>query len=249
MNPIAIFRHIAFEGPGFLADFLNARHIPWQLIDATTSLPTSAANFSGLVFMGGPMSVNDDLPWIAGELALIQEAVALNIPVLGHCLGAQLMSRALGGEVTKNPIKELGWGIVQVSDNEVARSWFNTKTFDAFHWHGETFSLPQGATHLLSSDYCENQAWSMGVHLALQCHIEMTDQMIIKWGKNGADEIMASLSSTAVQTALVMQQQAALKLPLLQAVATQLYTKWLTCVATNRTPHSSENLRLARLRA
>ncbi|MCX7192519.1 MAG: type 1 glutamine amidotransferase [Proteobacteria bacterium] len=231
MKPVAIFRHIAFEGPGFLAGFLDARNIPHQLIciDSGDAVPASASAYSGLVFMGGPMSVNDDLPWITQELDLIRDAVAQDIPVLGHCLGAQLISKALGGVVSKNKIKEIGWGKVQVSDNETARSWFvDVKIFDAFHWHGETFTLPQGAVHLLSSEYCVNQAYAIGPHLALQCHVEMTAGMIATWCEFGADEIAACISSPAVQSAQAMQQQTAGSLPHLQEVAAQLYAHWVS---------------------
>jgi GMP synthase-like glutamine amidotransferase len=231
MKPIAIFRHAAFEGPGFLAGFLDARKIPWQLIslDEGCAVPASAAGFSGLVFMGGPMSVNDELPWISQELDLIRDAVEKDIPVLGHCLGGQLMSKALGGLVSKNPLKEIGWGSVTISDNETARSWFGeVKTFEAFHWHGETFALPQGAVHLLSSAYCINQAWAIGKHLALQCHIEMVDVMISSWSEAGADEIAAGSASPGVQSALAMQQQMTQKLPALQAVAQRVYTQWVS---------------------
>ncbi|MDD4928807.1 MAG: type 1 glutamine amidotransferase [Gallionella sp.] len=231
MNPVAIFRHAAFEGPGYLAGFLDARKIPWQLIaiDAGEAVPTDVSGYSGLVFMGGPMSVNDDLPWIAEELNLIREAVASNVPVLGHCLGAQLMSKALGGEVSKNPVKEIGWGEVAVADGEAARRWFGkVKRFDAFHWHGETFTLPPGAVHLLSGEYCRNQGYAIGSHLALQCHIEMTGEMVDDWSDAGEAEIKASLSSPAVQSAKIMRQQASLKLPQLNHVAEQLYTQWIS---------------------
>jgi len=230
MKPIAIFRHIAFEGPGFLAGFLDARQIPWQLfaLDEGCAVPVSAADFSGLVFMGGPMSVNDNLPWIAQELDLIRDAVEKNIPVLGHCLGAQLLSKALCGEVSKNKVKEIGWGSVVVADNDTARSWFgNLQAFEAFHWHGETFTLPQDAVHLLSNAYCLNQAWAIGPHLALQCHIEMTADMIVTWCDVGAEEMAASFASPAVQSAQLMQKQMTQKLLPLQAAAQQLYTRWL----------------------
>ena len=126
MKPIAIFRHAAAEGPGYLAEFLDTQQIPWRLIaiDAGNAVPRSAEAYSGLVFMGGPMSVNDDLPWIPPVLALIREAVATDIPVLGHCLGGQLISKALGGTVSRNPVKEIGWGEVAVTDNDSARNWF-----------------------------------------------------------------------------------------------------------------------------
>ncbi len=230
MKPVAIFRHAATEGPGYFAGFLRERAIPWQLIciDAGDAVPGDASKYSGLVFMGGPMSVNDDLPWIAQVLALIRQAVARDIPVLGHCLGGQLMSKAMGGAVTRNPVKEIGWGEVTVSGNEPARSWFgDARTFEAFHWHGETFSLPQGAAHLLSSARCANQAYALGKHLALQCHVEMTEQMIRDWCEIGANEIAASASSPAVQPVQTMQAQMADKLPQLHAVARQLYQRWV----------------------
>ena len=235
MKPIAIFRHAAHEGPGYLADFFDARQIPWQLIaiDAGDAVPRSAEVYSGLVFMGGPMSVNDDLPWIAPVLALIREAVAGDIPVLGHCLGGQLISKALGGTVSRNPVKEFGWGEVTVADNDTARAWFGEgRHFNAFHWHGETFSLPQGAVHLLSSAYCANQAYAIGKHLALQCHVEMTAAMIATWCEIGADEIAAAGAGPAVQSATEMQQQIARNLPQMQEISRRLYTRWITGLRT-----------------
>ena len=230
MKPVAIFRHAATEGPGYFAEFLDEHAIPWQLvrIDAGDAVPGDVTQFSGLVFMGGPMSVNDDLPWIAPSLALIRDAVAHDIPVLGHCLGGQLMSKALGGVVTRNPAKEIGWGQVAVSDNGAARAWFgDTQTFDAFHWHGETFSLPSGAIHLLSSDCCANQAWAIGKHLALQCHVEMNEQMIRDWCDVGSNEIAACGNIPSVQSASAMQAQMAGKLPQLHGIARLAYRRWI----------------------
>jgi GMP synthase-like glutamine amidotransferase len=230
MNPIAIFRHSPTEGAGHFAMFLNQHAIPWKMIhiDQGDAVPEDAGAFLGLVFMGGPMSVNDDLPWIPRVEALIRDAHARDIPLLGHCLGGQLMSKALGGAVTKNPIKELGWGEVSVADNATARQWFgDIRQFDSFHWHGETFSLPPGATLLLSSPYCTNQAYAIGKHLGMQCHVEMTEAMIREWCENGADEIAANLNSPAVQSADTMQAQMHQKLPGLHRVAEQLYRHWL----------------------
>ena len=230
MKPIAIFRHAPTEGAGYFSEFLDQRKIPWQWIriDAGDAAPSSASAYSGLVFMGGPMSVNDKLPWIPKIEALIRDAVAKDIPLLGHCLGGQLISKALGGVVSLNPVKEIGWGEVQVSDNDIARNWFgDIKIFEAFHWHGETFSLPQGATHLLSSAYCINQAYAIGKHLAMQCHIEMTAEMIVTWCAVGADEVAANRNSPGVQSTAEMQRRMMHRLPLLQSVATQLYGRWI----------------------
>lgn len=230
MKPIAIFRHAVTEGPGYFAEFLDARKIPWQLIriDAGDAVPPSASAYAGLVFMGGAMSVNDDLPWIAKVETLIRDAVAQDIPLLGHCLGGQLMSKALGGAVSRNPVKEIGWGEVTVADNEVARAWFgDIQNFNAFHWHGETFTLPPGATRVLSSAHCENQAWAIGKHLAMQCHVEMTEKMIATWCDVGADEVASASASPAVQAVSEILRQTGTELPRLSRVAEHSYAHWM----------------------
>ncbi len=157
MKPVIIFRFANIEGPGFLATFLERQGISWQLVkvDQGEALPETIAHYSGVVLMGGPMSVNDDLPWIPSMLNLIREAVAADIPVLGHCLGGQLISKALGATVRENPVKEIGWGPLVVSRNDAAQLWLgDIETFNGFHWHGVTFCLPAQAVHLLSSQYC-----------------------------------------------------------------------------------------------
>ncbi|OGV72483.1 MAG: glutamine amidotransferase [Methylophilales bacterium RIFCSPHIGHO2_02_FULL_57_10] len=230
MKPVAIFRHARTEGPGYLGDFLDARAIPWRLIriDAGDVLPASAAEFSGLVFMGGPMSVNDNLPWIAPVLQLIREAVAADIPVLGHCLGGQLMAKALGGTVGRNPVKEIGWGEVTVADTAEARRWFgDTRQFLGFHWHGETFTIPDGASCVLSSSYCGNQAFSLGKHLGFQCHIEMTEAMIREWCAIGGDEVASASASPGVQKPEVMFDGIADKVSRLNDVAATVYARWV----------------------
>lgn len=230
MKPVGIFRHFPAEGPGYLAVFLDSHSIPWRLvkIDSGEAIPPNPDQFAGLVFMGGPMSVNDDLPWIPPVLSLIRQAVDKNIPVLGHCLGGQLMSKALGGMVVRSPIKEIGWGEVHVSDNPIARKWFgNASSFEAFHWHGETFTLPESSTLLLSSPYCQNQAFALGTHLGLQCHVEMTEEMIITWCKTGAEEI-ASSTSPGVQPKSVIELDAAKQVRVLNKVADHLYERWVS---------------------
>jgi len=230
MKSIAIFRHAKSEGPGYLAEFLDQKKIPWELIriDAGDAVPQHASEYSGLAFMGGPMSANDGLPWIALVLALIRDAYAKDIPLLGHCLGGQLISKALGGVVSRNPVKEIGWGEVRVLDNNIARDWFcGIKNFQAFHWHGETFSMPRGAIHLLSGMYCANQAYAIGKHLALQCHIEMTPEMINTWCEVGVDEVEASRASPAVQSVNEIQRRMETDLPQLKSIANHLYGRWV----------------------
>lgn len=230
MKPVVIFRHALTEGAGYLGTFLEQHAIPWceVRIDKGHAVPEHMDEFSGMVLMGGPMSVNDDLPWIPPLLALIREAIDKDIPVLGHCLGGQLMSKALGGVVSKNPIKEIGWGQVRVLDNPLAQAWLgDLQGFNSFHWHGETFSIPQGATHILASEYCANQAYVMGKHIGFQCHIEMVPEMVKVWCQNGEDELVASSISPAVQTAETMQQNLMADCAALNAVAHRIYTRWL----------------------
>lgn len=230
MKEIIIFRFLGREGPGYLGDFLDEQNIPWRMVrvDEGEAVPSSILDYSGMVLMGGPMSVNDDLPWIPPLLERIREAKAADIPLLGHCLGGQLISKALGGTVGANQAKEIGWGEVNVKDDETAKFWFgNIQTFNAFHWHGETFTLPEDAIHLLSSQYCQNQAYSIGKHIAFQTHIEVTADMVKKWCEESADELQESASSPAVQQAGEMQQELELHCFFLNKVAKQVYSQWI----------------------
>lgn len=227
MKPIAVFRHSPAEGAGYFATFLARHSLPWTLFTIDTGVlpPPTSDDFSGLCFMGGPMSVNDDLPWVVPALNLIRDADSKGIPVLGHCLGGQLMSKAFGGVVTKNPVKEIGWGRVEFIGDQAAVWAGDTLTFDAFHWHGETFSLPPDAIRILRSAHCENQAFVRGVHLGMQCHVEMTEAMIRLWGKHWDDESVAA--SASVQTPQQMYSEMETKIQAMRQVADQLYSQWI----------------------
>jgi GMP synthase-like glutamine amidotransferase len=232
MKPVAIFRHAASEGPGYFATCLDRHDVPWRMIqvDRGEPAPADPKGFSGLVFMGGPMSVNDDLPWIAPVLRLIRSAVDAGIPVLGHCLGGQLMAKALGGEVTRNPVKEIGWGRVDVLQNDAAADWFGDglKFFDSFHWHGERFSIPSGATRVASSPYCDNQAFVLGPHLGMQCHVEMTPELIRAWCRDWGREVESLARRVpSVQTPAEMTEGIDEKVRALNAVADRLYDRWI----------------------
>jgi len=229
MKPVAIFRHTRVKGPAYFATYLDRRSIPWKLvaIDEGEAAPKNARPFAGLAFMGGPMSVNDDLPWIAPVLELIRSAVRHDVPTLGHCLGGQLQCKAFGGTVTRNPVTEIGWGEVQVEDNGVARAWFGDRAaFDTFHWHGETFSIPPGATRVLSNAHCANQAFALGRHLGLQCHVEMTEEMVRAWCRGGRKEIEQSASSPGVQQAGEIARNLAQRVEHLHQVANRVYDRW-----------------------
>jgi len=231
MHPVLIFRHSATEEPGYFTTFLDRHGIPWQLvrIDAGDAVPENLNGVSGLCLMGGPMSVNDDLPWIASELALIRQAVAADIPVIGHCLGGQLMAKALGATVGANPAKEIGWGDVRVTDAGAARPWLGDAPAPmlAFHWHGETFSLPPGATRILDSAWCANQAYVLsGRHIGMQCHVEMTPELIANWCNHGAAEIAAS-DSPGVQSPGAIQADMFARTAQLHQLADKIYSRWI----------------------
>ena len=227
MKPIAIFRHSPGEGPGYFATFLDRQSLPWRLfkVDEGAYPPSSPEEFSGLCFMGGPMSVNDDLPWIPATLELIRAADASGIPVIGHCLGGQLMAKAFGGTVGRNPVKEIGWGEVAATGTVAATGWLDSDArFEAFHWHGETFTIPEGATRILGSAHCANQAFLRGPHLGMQCHVEMTPTMIESWCRHwDAEGVPASAS---VQTPEQIQTGIEARLTAMRTVADRLYARW-----------------------
>lgn len=229
MQEILIFRHAPHEGPGYLADYLGRHRLPWRLIriDQNNPIPSSIDGVSGLVFMGGPMSVNDPLPWIPPVLELIQQAVSADVPVLGHCLGGQLISKALGGTITKNPVKEFGWLPISRVDSPAAKPWLGDLPgeFEVFHWHGETFSIPPGATRILASSECANQAFVIGKTLAFQCHIEMTGEMVRAWAHLGADDL-APVCAT-VQNPQAMTANLDVRVKRLQGIADQFYDRWI----------------------
>ena len=196
-------------------------------LDAGESVPRDPRRFSGLVFMGGPMSVNDSLPWIAPVLELIREAVRKDVPVLGHCLGGQLMSKAFGGTVREAAVKEIGWGEVRVADNAVARQWLgDVQEFLSFHWHGETFSIPPGATRILENRHCPNQAFAIGAHFGMQCHVEMTPELIRTWLGSGEEEMRLAAKSPGVQRAAEIESDMEARLDALHQVADRIYDRW-----------------------
>ena len=232
MKPVAIFRYARSEGPGHFATFLaeNGVHFSLVRLDENEPVPASVDSFSGLGFMGGPMSANDEYPWTQPVLSLMREAVEKEVPVIGHCLGGQMLARALGGVVTRAQVKEIGWIPVTVEDKPAAHDWFDgTSAFDTFEWHEDTFSIPPGGERILTGETCVNQAYVVdGRHLGMQCHVEVNAEMIETWCRIGITDIDQNFGkSPAVQDALTIRTDMTKKLPVLTATATRLYTRWM----------------------
>ena len=173
-------QHVPFEGPGSIEPALRTAgyELSHTGFFAAPDLP-DPGDIDLLVVMGGPMSVNDEreFPWLAPEKKFIRALIDAGKPVLGICLGAQLIASALGAGVFRNKEKEIGWFPVQGVISPGSTSFSFPPSMEVFHWHGETFDLPPGAVQLARSDGCENQAFQIGVSvIGLQFHLETTPE-------------------------------------------------------------------------
>jgi GMP synthase-like glutamine amidotransferase len=151
------------------------------------------SSFDWLVVMGGPMGANDEkqYPWLAQEKKFIRQSIATGKIVLGICLGAQLIAGAMGGTVTKNPHKEIGWHKVIMAEESRASLIFKDlpPEFTAFQWHGDTFTIPPGARKLARSEACEDQAFEIGRAMGLQFHLESSKESIELLIENCRDDL------------------------------------------------------------
>jgi GMP synthase-like glutamine amidotransferase len=229
MKPIRIFRHLSCQPPGYLGEFLQARGVPWELVcvDEAHPIPERLDDVSALVFMGAAVSVNDQLPWVEGELRLIRHALSQGVPVLGVCFGAQLMSKALGGDVCRGEGMEIGWHpLERVGQHTPGWCHELPPRFDAFHWHADTFSLPSGSQHVLRSDRFDHQGFLLDdCHLGLQFHLEMTHEMVNQWVACYGSDL--KLVSGCEQTAEAILNDLDCRLRRLHEISDLIYGDWL----------------------
>ncbi|MGE5714989.1 MAG: type 1 glutamine amidotransferase, partial [Betaproteobacteria bacterium] len=178
------------------------------------------------------------LPWIADEIAFLRDADARGIPVIGHCLGGQLLARALGGKVTRASHLEMGWAPVAVDDAALAREWLGegSDAVELFHWHGDTFEIPPGGRRFLTGPHCANQAFVVQRpgydHVGMQFHIEMTPELVRSWTADPMaareyEREMARLGGPAVQSPQEMVEALEQRAARMQQVAAHLYDRWL----------------------
>ncbi len=189
-DPWLLLQHVAFEGPGAISRAIidSGADLTVLRMDRGDPVPPSSAavtDLAGLVVMGGPMSVHDDLAWLADERALLRQAVEAGRPVLGVCLGAQQLAAALGASVTKGPAPECGVGEVHLTTEAFSDPVFGPAPtpLPCMHWHGDTFALPEGAVRLAGNAAYENQAFRIGDRAyGLQFHVEVTASLVAHWG-------------------------------------------------------------------
>ncbi|HKD36052.1 MAG TPA: gamma-glutamyl-gamma-aminobutyrate hydrolase family protein [Pirellulales bacterium] len=188
MKPVLAFRHVPHEGLGTIEDALRRERVACGVIDLFRESPREfhPEQLAGLVVMGGPMNVDetDRHPFLADEVRWIRDALDADLPILGVCLGSQLLAKALGSRVYTNRVKEIGWYEIELTEAGRGDALFSgcQPTEMVFHWHGDTFDLPDGAVQLARAVDCENQAFRFGrAAYGLQFHLEVTPEIIVSW--------------------------------------------------------------------
>jgi GMP synthase (glutamine-hydrolysing) len=180
-----VIRHAPFEDVGYLGNTITEAGAMLRYKEIGEPItPAEVEAASALILMGGPMSANDAAPWVANECGAIDAALKAGRPILGICLGAQLVASALGARVYRNPVKEIGWFPIHWTPDAAHDRLFHDcrEPETVFHWHGETFDLPRGARWLAWSENCRHQAFAYdATTYALQFHIEVTPEMIENW--------------------------------------------------------------------
>lgn len=229
MLPIAIVQHVANDGPSFFATWCQRNGLPVQIyaMHLGAALPASLGGHSGLCILGGPMGANDALPYFPHLFTLIRVAVAQDKPVIGHCLGGQLISRALGGTVQASEHAEIGWSTLQATDVALAQEWLGLdRDLVLFQWHGDSFSIPPGAQQVLTGPHCRNQAYVLGNrHIGMQFHCEVDEAKVREWIMDGHQEMQES-ESPGVQAADTILPTLAQDIATSQALASHIYRRW-----------------------
>lgn len=232
MKPFLILQHLNTDGPAYLAQWLQRQGVAFEVrnTEAGDAFPASIEGHAALAILGGEMSVNDDLPSLRQAERLFLQAVSRGVPTLGHCLGGQLMARALGAAVGPSPHPEIGWQRWQLADNGEARAWFGAAPPErVYQWHSEAFALPAGAVPLAASGACPHQAFALGPHLAMQFHVEADASKIAFWGEEVGDAYLAKLAAEhpgCIQGVQAMRDAAALAAQ--QHMADHIYARWLS---------------------
>lgn len=187
MSEILILKHVPFEGPGTFREELEKRGLRYREVSLyEEAAPVTLDGCKGLIIMGGPMNVyeEEEYPFLKDEDRLIKEALSMRLPMIGVCLGAQLMAKAAGAKVVKGKKKEIGWYPLYLAEEASDDPVFGDipREIEVFQWHGDTFDIPKSALRLASSELFPNQAFRIGDNAyAFQFHIEVTEEIIKEW--------------------------------------------------------------------
>lgn len=230
---VLIIQPQAIDGPAYLATWLRQAGIAFDLcqVERGDEVPIDAGGWAAVAVLGGSMSANDDLPFLQRTLALLHSAVALQRPVLGHCLGGQLLARALGASVTDNPEPEIGWSQIEPCAGPLAQEWLGgggplPMHLPVYQWHFQTFGLPPGAQLLARNAACAHQAFALGPHLGMQFHIEVDEEKLGRWFADAPPDGDPLLAHPGVQGAAAMRADTSRWLTSSQQTADRLYRRW-----------------------
>ena len=238
LKPVLVLQHQRTDSPAYLATWLRRHGVPFEVlcVQAGDRYPDNLQGYAAMAILGGEMSANDDLPMLRQAELLILQAVERGLPVIGHCLGGQLMARALGACVGASPAPEVGWQPLQVLDNPQAQAWLGEPVqHRVVHWHYEAFDLPPGATLLAGSAACPHQAFAIGPHLAMQFHIEADAPKLQLWSQESSPRYREALHNhrATVQSGLEMRNGINALMPAHHALADRIYQQWFGGVAIN----------------
>ncbi len=241
---VLVLQHLPDDGPGYLGQWLDTQGIRWHVFCADDGevYPASVHGYRGMAVLGGEWSANDERPSLRHAEALMREADALGVPIIGHCLGGQLMARAFGGKVERAMQPEIGWMPLNTASSAAARYWFGESVLSAgidtvandhrvYQWHRDSFvTLPPGAELIASSPACMHQAFVIGPHLGMQFHIEITAEKIGLWmAEPGASfQRLVERWPESVQSLEAMASSSARYLGSSHALADRIYGAWLS---------------------